>query len=127
VTAAPWPRTPGAARTTADVRLGGGVIVRPGVTIGDDSVIGAGAVVTRDVPAGADDLVPAQEPCTPADRRPGSPWGARPAPHSTGRHGRMRTITAFASGTWQRCEELWSHLVPTSTTIFGSPACASAS
>jgi len=31
--------------------LGGGVIVCPGVTIGDNSVIGAGAVVTRDVPA----------------------------------------------------------------------------
>jgi maltose O-acetyltransferase len=30
--------------------LGGGVIVCPGVTIGRDSVIGAGAVVTKDVP-----------------------------------------------------------------------------
>ncbi|MBW8481581.1 sugar O-acetyltransferase [Actinomadura parmotrematis] len=34
----------------ANVWLGGGVIVCPGVTIGDDAVIGAGAVVTRDVP-----------------------------------------------------------------------------
>jgi maltose O-acetyltransferase len=33
------------------VWLGGGVIVCPGVSIGQDSVIGAGAVVTRDVPA----------------------------------------------------------------------------
>jgi maltose O-acetyltransferase len=32
--------------------LGGGVIVCPGVTIGADTVIGAGAVVSRDVPAG---------------------------------------------------------------------------
>ncbi|MCJ1674764.1 MULTISPECIES: sugar O-acetyltransferase [unclassified Rathayibacter] len=35
-----------------NVWLGGGVIVCPGVSIGDDSVVGAGAVVTRDIPAG---------------------------------------------------------------------------
>lgn len=34
-----------------NVWLGGGVIVCPGVTIGDRSVIGAGSVVTRDIPA----------------------------------------------------------------------------
>jgi maltose O-acetyltransferase len=34
------------------VWLGGGAIVLPGVTIGDGSVIGAGSVVTRDIPAG---------------------------------------------------------------------------
>lgn len=34
-----------------DVWLGGGVIVVGGVTIGDRAVIGAGAVVTRDIPA----------------------------------------------------------------------------
>lgn len=34
-----------------NVWLGGGVIVCPGVTIADDVVIGAGSVVTRDVPA----------------------------------------------------------------------------
>ena len=33
-----------------NVWLGGGVIVCPGVTIGDDCVIGAGSVVTRDIP-----------------------------------------------------------------------------
>lgn len=32
------------------VWLGGGVIVCPGITIGDEAVIGAGSVVTRDVP-----------------------------------------------------------------------------
>jgi maltose O-acetyltransferase len=34
-----------------NVWLGGGVIVCPGVTIGDDTVVGAGAVVTRDLPS----------------------------------------------------------------------------
>lgn len=35
-----------------DVWLGGGAIVCPGVTIGRDTVVGAGAVVTKDLPAG---------------------------------------------------------------------------
>jgi maltose O-acetyltransferase len=35
-----------------NVWLSGGVIVCPGVTIGEDTVVGAGAVVTRDLPAG---------------------------------------------------------------------------
>lgn len=35
-----------------NVWLGGGVIVCPGVTIGDDAVVGAGSVVIRDVPPG---------------------------------------------------------------------------
>lgn len=34
-----------------NVWIGGGVTVLPGVTIGEDSVIGAGAVVTKDIPA----------------------------------------------------------------------------
>ena len=32
--------------------LGSAVVVCPGVTIGDDTVVGAGAVVTHDLPAG---------------------------------------------------------------------------
>ena len=36
-----------------NVWIGGGAIILPGVTIGDDAIIGAGSVVTRDVPAGA--------------------------------------------------------------------------
>jgi maltose O-acetyltransferase len=35
-----------------NVWLGGGAIVLPGVTIGADTVVGAGAVVTSDLPAG---------------------------------------------------------------------------
>jgi maltose O-acetyltransferase len=35
-----------------NVWLGGGVIVCPGVTIGTDTVVGAGSVVTRDLPPG---------------------------------------------------------------------------
>lgn len=40
--------------------LGAGVIVVPGVTIGDNSVIGAGSVVTRDIPA---DVIAVGNPC----------------------------------------------------------------
>jgi maltose O-acetyltransferase len=36
----------------SDVWVGGGAIILPGVTIGARAVIGAGSVVTRDVPAG---------------------------------------------------------------------------
>ena len=35
------------------VWIGGGAILLPGVTIGREAIVGAGAVVTRDVPAGA--------------------------------------------------------------------------
>ncbi len=36
----------------ANVWIGAAAIVCPGVSVGDDSIIGAGSVVTRDVPAG---------------------------------------------------------------------------
>ncbi|WP_077002900.1 sugar O-acetyltransferase [Variovorax sp. KK3] len=36
-----------------NVWIGGGAILLPGITVGDDALIGAGSVVTRDVPAGA--------------------------------------------------------------------------
>jgi maltose O-acetyltransferase len=39
-------------RIGRNVWIGGGAIVLPGVTVGDDAVVGAGSVVTRDVPAG---------------------------------------------------------------------------
>ena len=61
--AADHPRDPEARRKNLEngkpvtigknVWIGGGAILLPGVTVGDDAVIGAGSVVTRDVPAGA--------------------------------------------------------------------------
>ena len=44
----------------ADVWVGGGAIILPGVRIGSRSVIGAGSVVTRDIP---DDVFAAGNPC----------------------------------------------------------------
>lgn len=43
-----------------DVWVGGGAILCPGLTIGDETVIGAGSVVTRDIPAR---VVAAGNPC----------------------------------------------------------------
>ncbi len=40
--------------------LGAGVVVMPGVTIGDNSVIGAGSIVTKDIPA---NVVAVGNPC----------------------------------------------------------------
>lgn len=37
----------------ANVWIGGGAIILPGITIGDNAIIGAGSVVTLDVPANA--------------------------------------------------------------------------
>ncbi|MBQ8696593.1 MAG: sugar O-acetyltransferase [Clostridia bacterium] len=42
------------------VWIGAGAIILPGVTIGEDSVIGAGSVVTKDIPAG---VVAVGNPC----------------------------------------------------------------
>ncbi len=47
-------------RIGSDVWIGGAAIVLPGVTIGDRAVIGAGSVVTHDVPA---DVFAAGNPC----------------------------------------------------------------
>ena len=43
-----------------NVWIGGRTVVLPGVTIGDDATVGAGSVVTRDVPAG---VVAVGNPC----------------------------------------------------------------
>lgn len=57
------PRDPEARATGAEwgrpivigrnVWIGGGALILPGVTIGDDAIVGAGSVVTRDVRPGA--------------------------------------------------------------------------
>jgi maltose O-acetyltransferase len=47
-------------RIGADVWVGGGAIILPGVAIGPRAVIGAGSVVTRDIPA---DAFAAGNPC----------------------------------------------------------------
>jgi maltose O-acetyltransferase len=44
----------------SDCWIGGGAIILPGVTIGSRTVIGAGSVVTRDVPS---DVIAAGNPC----------------------------------------------------------------
>ncbi len=45
-----------------DVWLGGNVVILPGVTIGDNVVIGAGSVVTKDIPS---NCVAVGNPCKP--------------------------------------------------------------
>jgi maltose O-acetyltransferase len=47
-------------RVGNNVWVGGGAILCPGVTVGDNSVLGAGSVVVRDVPA---NVVAAGNPC----------------------------------------------------------------
>ena len=47
-------------RIGSDVWVGGGAMILPGVSIGSRAVIGAGSVVTRDVPEG---VLAAGNPC----------------------------------------------------------------
>ena len=55
-----------------NVWIGGSVVILPGVTVGDNAVIGAGSVVTKDIPG---DVIAAGNPCrvlrkiTDADRK----------------------------------------------------------
>ena len=55
--------------------LGTGVIVLPGVTIGDGTVVGAGSVVTRDLPPGT---ICMGTPAWPVRERPGEEAGLEP-------------------------------------------------
>ncbi|MGR3759091.1 sugar O-acetyltransferase [Roseobacteraceae bacterium NS-SX3] len=52
----------------ADVWIGGGAILMPGVSIGEGAIVGAGAVVTRDVPPGS---TVAGNPARPLTKHPG--------------------------------------------------------
>ncbi|WP_432541747.1 serine O-acetyltransferase [Kineococcus sp. SYSU DK002] len=61
--------TPGQPTIGDDVTISAGACVLGGVTVGDRAVIGANAVVTRDVPA---DHVAVGVPATSRPRRPGS-------------------------------------------------------
>jgi maltose O-acetyltransferase len=47
-------------RIGSDCWIGGGAIILPGVTIGDETVVGAGSVVTKDLPSG---VLAAGNPC----------------------------------------------------------------
>jgi maltose O-acetyltransferase len=68
--AADHPRDPQARRSLlelarpvsigSNVWIGAAAVVLPGVSVGDDSIIGAGSVVTRDIPSG---VVAAGSPC----------------------------------------------------------------
>ena len=40
-------------RICRGAKIGGGSVILPGVTIGENATVGSGSVVTRDVPAGA--------------------------------------------------------------------------
>ena len=40
-------------RLCRGAKIGGGSVILPGVTIGENATVGSGSVVTRDVPAGA--------------------------------------------------------------------------
>lgn len=52
-------------RIGRDCWIGGGAIIQPGVTIGDRVIVGAGAVVTKDVP---DDAIVVGNPARPLNR-----------------------------------------------------------
>jgi acetyltransferase-like isoleucine patch superfamily enzyme len=73
LTNAPFPRCPDVSACLAgvtvgrDARVGANVTILPGVHIGERALIGAGAVVTRDVPAGMVVTGPAARPVKSVD------------------------------------------------------------
>lgn len=72
----------------ADVWVGGGALILPGVRIGSRSVIGAGSVVTRDVPEG---VFAAGNPCRVVRQITGRPHSVIPRERGDERSGRHRS------------------------------------
>ena len=66
-----------------NVWLGGNVVVCPGVTIGDNTIIGAGSVVTHDIPA---DSIAVGNPCRVIGEVPAD-WTAEERAAVEGRQG----------------------------------------
>lgn len=60
-------------RIGRNVWIGGGATILPGVTVGDDAIVGAGSVVTRDVATGATVV---GNPARATSRRQPAPGGA---------------------------------------------------
>ncbi len=67
------------------VWIGGGAILLPGVTIGREAIVGAGAVVTKDVPAGARVVGNPARILPAKNRAQGSQPGCMPMPSSAHR------------------------------------------
>ena len=62
-------------------RIGGGAVLCPGVEIGEEAFVGAGAVVTKDVPAR---VVVVGQPCAGAARGPGGRAPSAPTSRQAG-------------------------------------------
>jgi acetyltransferase-like isoleucine patch superfamily enzyme len=81
-TADDWPCIPTLVKRGASI--GTSATIMCGVTIGENAIVGAGSVVTEDVPAGT--IVAGVRPGAPAGGgcRPGAPAGRRPVPRPEG-------------------------------------------
>ncbi|HOG07545.1 MAG: DapH/DapD/GlmU-related protein [Syntrophales bacterium] len=64
------PEVPAPVRIGRDCWIGAGALVLPGVTIGDGTVVGAGSVVSRDLPPG---MICIGVPAKPVKPRPAPP------------------------------------------------------
>jgi serine acetyltransferase len=69
-------------RIGRNVWIASGAIILPGVTVGDDAIIGAGSVVTCDVPAGATALGNPARVRSQGDLRASPPQAPSPKPQA---------------------------------------------